>query len=72
LILVGAADQNRIACSCRGYPEKVAHRCKPRRSIKLRPLTPVCDAVSRLCRKLAAANRTEVLSKAIAMGLLNP
>ena len=32
----------------------------------------VRDYVSSLCQKLAAANRTEVVAKAIALGLINP
>jgi DNA-binding NarL/FixJ family response regulator len=40
-------------------------------ALSIAPAT-VRDYVSSLCRKLAAANRTEVVSKAIAMGLLKP
>jgi DNA-binding NarL/FixJ family response regulator len=32
----------------------------------------VRDYVSSLCQKLAAANRTEVVAKAIALGLITP
>ena len=34
--------------------------------------TTVRDYVSRMCRRLGAANRTELLSKAIALGLVKP
>ena len=34
--------------------------------------TTVRDYVSRLCRRLGAANRTQVVSRAIALGLVKP
>ena len=40
-------------------------------ALSIAPAT-VRDYVSSLCRKLAAANRTEVVSRAIAMGLIEP